>query len=299
MKKKSNRIIFFGSGPVAARSLSALVGNFDIEAVITKPATKSMMGEALKEASSTLYVVNNKLELDDLIARQKFSSQAGVIVDFGIIVSHRVIDSFPLGIINSHFSLLPEWRGADPITFAILSGQPKTGVSLMLIDEELDEGPLLAQKEATIQSKVTTPELTDMLIDLSNKMLADYLPRYLAGELKPYPQDPDKLVSYSRKLTKKDGEIDWQEPADRIEREVRAYVDWPKSHTTISGIKLIITEVEIVNGSGKAGKYRLAKSDLIVFCGKGALRLKRVQPVGKKEMSIQAFLAGYKNRLEP
>lgn len=298
MKKRSSKIVFFGSGPVAARSLAALADDFDIEAAITKPSTKSMISEALGKASSKIYTVSNKAELDELITRQNLVSRAGVIVDFGIIVSRQVIDSFPLGIVNSHFSLLPQWRGADPISSAILSGQPETGVSLMLIDEKLDEGPLLAQKRLTIQSKVTTPELTDHLIELSNQMLAEYLPNYLAASVKPLPQDMSTPVSYSRKLTKEDGEIDWQKPADQIEREVRAYIDWPKSYTTLSGIELIILEAEVSNESGEPGKYRLTKSDLVVFCGRDALRLRRIQPAGKKEMPIQSFLAGYKDRLK-
>src|SRR5688572_20047531 len=125
------KIVFFGSGPVAAESLRLLGQSFEIEAIVTKPSTTREMGAAA--GSARLLTVENRHELDVLISEHPFESEVGVLIDFGIIVSQKVIDYFPKGIINSHFSLLPEWRGADPITFSILSGQKKTGVSLMLL----------------------------------------------------------------------------------------------------------------------------------------------------------------------
>lgn len=297
MKNKSEKIVFFGSGPVAARSLESLVGSFEIEAVVTKPATLEMMQHATQGKAGSWHALSTRAELDDLLSRRFFISRLGVIVDFGIIVSRHVIEAFPLGIVNSHFSLLPEWRGADPITFAVLSGQKKTGVSLMLVDEKLDEGPLLAQKEVTIQSKVTTPELTSQLISVSNAMLAKYLPKYLAGELTPYPQDLSKPVTYSRKLTKADGLIDWHKPAEQIEREIRAYCEWPKSFTRLGAAEVIIKRAEVVRLAGPVGEPKIDKASLIVYCGQDALRLTRLQPIGKKEMDAAAFITGYKRRL--
>src|SRR5262249_45964550 len=155
---------------------------------------------------------------------------------FGIIVSQKTIDYFPLGIINSHFSLLPQWRGADPITFSILSGQKQTGVSLMLLVAAMDEGPLLSQGVYDIEPDETTPSLTDSLIKLSHALLVDALPRYAAGDITARSQEVVAQMmgiptepSYSRKLTKEDGIIDWKKPAEQIEREIRAFADWPKS----------------------------------------------------------------------
>ncbi|MGI0135251.1 MAG: formyltransferase family protein, partial [Candidatus Micrarchaeaceae archaeon] len=136
-------VVFLGSGPVAAESLHLLSEAFTIEAIVTKPTTTAMMQAACP--TSPLYTVEKRRDLDELVANKKFTSACGILIDFGIIVSNKTISSFPKGIINSHFSLLPEWRGADPITFAILSGQKTTGVSIMLLSEGMDEGPLLAQ----------------------------------------------------------------------------------------------------------------------------------------------------------
>lgn len=301
--KKSKKIVFFGSGPVAARSLSALANDFEVEAVMTKPATVELMSQVLPKGYSALYSVKTKSELDSLIASMGFKAPVGVVVDFGIIISRQTIDSFPLGIVNSHFSLLPEWRGADPISFAVLSGQEKTGVSLMLIDEKLDEGPLLYQEKVTIQSKVTTPNLTDQLIGLSNRLLVEKLPDYINGNLKPYSQDLSKPITYSRKLTKSDGKIDWQKSAKQIEREIRAFVEWPKSRTTLGGIEVIITKAHSVPsqplGTQPGDIDIVPEANIImVTTGNGSLCIDQLKPASKKEMSSQAFLAGYKNRLK-
>src|SRR5690348_2592609 len=124
-------IVFFGSGPVALKSLKLLSKYVRIEAIITKPATKNTMEAAFPAVP--VFAVERRAELNELCQKQDFSSELGILIDFGVIVDQQAIDSFPLGIINSHFSLLPELRGVDPITFAILSGQKETGVSLMMV----------------------------------------------------------------------------------------------------------------------------------------------------------------------
>ena len=181
MTKTSNKIVFFGSGPVAAKSLALLLANFEVEAVVTKPTTKFEMQKVAKDVQ--VYTVSNKSELDTLVRSQKFESRLGVLIDFGIIVSSSVISSFPLGIVNSHFSILPEWRGADPINFAILSGQQETGVSLMLLVEAMDEGPLLIYSTYKLPPDITSIELTQNLIHISNDMLRHTIPEYQAGRI--------------------------------------------------------------------------------------------------------------------
>src|SRR3989338_4374228 len=241
-------VVFFGSGPVAAASLQFLKNHFDFEAVVTKPATLPEMTSI--NASKRIFSVSNASELNKLIDSKRFKSPVGIIVDFGVIVDKQTIDLFKLGIVNSHFSLLPQWRGADPITFAVLGGQSKTGVSLMLIAPELDTGKLIAQKTLPILPDATTPSLTKELVALSNSMLVEYLPRYISGKVKPRAQPHENRATYSRKLTKADGIIDWEKPAKQLEHEVRAYTSWPKSLTTLAGKEVILlkTHVEPRNG---------------------------------------------------
>jgi methionyl-tRNA formyltransferase len=298
MKKISEPILFFGSGPVAAESLRFLSRTFVVEAVITKPAPPHHRGDVpvatlAKEIGIKTYFVRNKVELSNLFRTDVGSARLGVLVDFGIIVPQLVIDHFRLGIVNSHFSLLPQWRGADPITFAVLSGQQETGVSLMLLVEAMDEGPLLAQSPCELPSTITTPELTEQLIELSNFTLGTVLPLYIEGKAAPIAQDDSIAATYSRKLTKEDGIINWQKPAIQIERDIRAFIDWPKSHTNINKHTITITQAHVQDVTGPPGKVSVVNKALLVYCGKQALIIDRLKPAGKKEMTSQAFLAGY------
>ena len=308
MAAKTPSLVFFGSGPLALKSLRYLRDHFAIEAVITKPQPEHHHGEVpvldyCITEKLTYYTPARKTELSELFATTRFNSPLGIVIDYGIIIARDVIDSFPLGIVNSHFSLLPEWRGADPITFAILSGQRRTGVSLMLINDKMDEGPLLAQAELPLSPTITTPELTDALLELSDAMLTEIIPGYAAGAITPVPQSAtiadSPEPSYSRKLTKADSTLDWQKPAGQLEREIRAFQEWPKSKAMLAGKELVITRAHVVDRKGSPGTLIVeAKKSLIVCCGQNALALDYVKPAGKSEMPIAAFLAGYGHLLK-
>lgn len=297
-------VVFMGSGPVAARSLALLSEYAEIEAVITKPRAAHHKGsvpvlEFAEKNQLVLHTVTSRQELESLVEQHIFNSQLGVLIDFGIIVSAETINSFELGIINSHFSLLPQWRGADPITFAILSGQVTTGVSLMLLVQKMDEGPLLGQATYDIPETATTPELTDDLIELSNALLQELVPRYLRGELIASPQElitqaSSKEPTYSRKLTKADGKIDWSKSAVQLEREIRAFAAWPSSQTELHGRRLIITRAHVVDESGQPGDISKDSQVLVVYCGQQALSIDQLKPAGRNEMPATAFLAGLK-----
>jgi methionyl-tRNA formyltransferase len=303
MNKMSKTIIFFGSGPVAAESLRLLANDFQIEAVVTKPKPAHHKGafpvlEVAEQLALPIQTVSNKQELSELITTTPFRSSLAVLVDFGIIVGQDVIDSFPQGIVNSHFSLLPQWRGADPITFSILSGQEVTGVSLMLLVARMDEGPLLAQAPLHLATGITTPVLTHDLIEISHAMLKEVLPRYQSGEIIPIPQDPSMPITYSRKLTKDDGLLDWSKPANQLEREVRAFIGWPQSRTTLAGKEVIITKAHTIDApSGEPGNVTIDGKTILVSCGANSLAIDMLKPAGKPEMTSEAFLAGHKHLL--
>ena len=289
-------VVFFGSGPVAARSLELLLAHQEVEAIVTKPTTFQEMTDIA--GSIPVYTVANRRELDELMSNETFKSTLGILIDFGIIVSKKVIDTFKLGIINSHFSVLPQWRGADPISFAILSGQPTTGVSLMLLDEGMDTGKILVTRSIPIFPDDTTPSLTAKLIDLSDSLLAEYVPHYVNGDQPPRSQSHPDRATYSRKLTKEDGIIDWSKPAAVIEREIRAFIEWPKSRTTLGNKDVIITKAHAVLGQpsdGEPGDINIADGgkELGIVTGSGTLWIDELKPAGKKEMPTQAFLAGY------
>lgn len=301
MKKTSKPIVFFGSGPVAAESLRLLAEDFVIEAVVTKPRAPHHKGavpviELAEKLSLPILTVENKKELDTLISSEPFQADLGILIDFGIIVSQKVIDYFPLGIINSHFSLLPEWRGADPITFSILSGQPNTGVSLMLLTAGMDEGPLIAYGGYDMPADITTPELTSYLIDLSHALLVEMVPKHMEQHFQGIDQRvTSRDESYSRKLTKQDGILEWSKPAAQLEREIRAFIEWPKSKGQLGSIEAIITKAHVAKDTGTAGKTTIIDKLPAVYCGQGALVIDAIKPAGKKEMTGESFLAGYKN----
>lgn len=295
--------VFFGSGPVAAASLEKLLMHTLVEAVITKPRPIHHRGavpvlELAQIHNLPVFTVASRSELDTLVETHSFASTYAVLIDFGIIVSQQAINAFPLGIINSHFSLLPHLRGADPITWAIVNGDDKTGVSLMCVDVGLDTGKLLTSKTLRLDCTETTPILTDKLIDLSDQLLQEYLPLYLSGELKPHNQPHPDRATYSRKLTKGDGHIDWNEPAAVIERKIRGFIDWPGSRAQFGELDVVITSAHVVEmGQAIPGKLMVEKKRLLVGTGENWLEILSLKPAGKKEMPIQAFLAGYRHKL--
>ncbi len=312
------RIVFFGTGPVSLQCLEGIYDAFEIEAVITKPDRRKPNGQLhehpvrqwAESFSIPVYQVADAASLERLFAGetgQNLTSQAGLVVDFGVIIPPVVIRHFPLGIINSHFSLLPKLRGADPITFAILEGLKKTGVSLMSIVAKLDEGPLIAQQSYAVPPETTTPALTRELGDLSNVLLREQLPKYLAGGITLQPQDPKLHPSYTRKLTKQDGVIDWKRPATELERQVRAFLGWPGSRCQLFGREVTLTAVRVASRSELApalpsdistaelqagAPVRSWPDRLFVIAGQDALEILSLKPAGKREMSAADFLRG-------
>lgn len=285
------KIVFFGSGPVASDTLKALRSHFDIEAIITKPRPAGHRGGVPVLAFSEAHAIpcftpTTKKELSDLFNTATFSSKVGLVVDYGIIISRSVIDFFPLGIVNSHFSLLPYWRGADPITFSILGNKPETaGVSLMLINERLDEGQLIAQKPFNLPRDTTTPQLTEALVKLSNKLLIEILPKYLAGAIKPYPQ-PAHTPTFSRKLTKEDGVLDPTKNAARLALEVRAFAGWPKSKLALFGHTVVVKKARVTRSQSDGA--------LVIPCANNTfLEILELTAPSGKTMNGADFLRGY------
>jgi methionyl-tRNA formyltransferase len=309
MSKTSKTVVFFGSGPVAAASLALLHQHTAIEAVITKPQPSHHRDpfpvlETAKQLGLTVLTASNKAELSALLATKPVLSQLAVLIDYGIIVGQDVIDYFQLGIINSHFSILPELRGPDPISHAILSGQTSTGVSLMLLVAVMDEGPLIAYRELPLNGHETTTSLTASLIDVSDTLLRQSLPNY-RNQPQSFPQSiTGRQVSYTRNLTKTDGIIDWQKSAVQVEREIRAFIEWPKSRTSLNGIDVIITKARVLPGANGStttpGNVTIMpeSKQLVIGCGDGGmLVIEQLKPAGKADMTAAAFITGYGNRL--
>jgi methionyl-tRNA formyltransferase len=304
MANNKPSVTFFGSGPVAAKSLELLTAYCDIEAVITKPQPPHHKEpfpvlQVADKLGAKIFTPVGKNELSELFKTRPVTSKLGIVIDYGFIINQDVIDYFPLGIINSHFSILPDLRGADPITFAILSGQEMTGVSLMAITAGMDEGPLLGYGEQPLDGTETTPVLTQKLILLSDALLQRELPRYIS-EPKTATQDiTGRKVSYSRKLTKDDGILDLHKPAEQLEREVRAFIEWPKSRIMLVDTEIIVTKAHVLPLNDlKIGTIWLEHKQFGFQTSNGVLVIDALKPAGKPEMTAEAFLAGYRHLLK-
>lgn len=300
----SDSVVFFGSGPVAAAALIKLAKHTPIEAVVTKPqpAHHKTVFPVLQACSElgigNVVTVSNKRELSEHVAERPFDSRVGVVIDFGIIISQDVIASFERGIVNSHFSLLPAWRGADPITYSVLHGDTETGVTLMLIVPALDEGPIIVQQPLALSPDITTPVLTEQLIELSDALLSGSLASYCNGDIEPVPQ-PTTGVSYSEKLSKADGVIDCNKSAEQLERQVRAFLEWPKSRTTLAGRDIVVTRAHIKTDAtpGAPGSLWLQGNEIGIHTAAGVLVIDALIPAGKKEMTGADFIRGYQPKL--
>jgi methionyl-tRNA formyltransferase len=218
-----------------------------------------------------------------------------IVVAYGQILSKSLLTIPKHGAVNVHGSLLPKYRGAAPIAWAILKGEKETGVTTMMMDEGMDTGDLLLQSKVPIREEETTETLHDRLASLGAQMLTETLKRMKTGEIQPIPQDHSK-ASYAPMLKKENGSIDWTKEAEAIDRQVRAFHPWPGAYTGWQGRLLKIYRGEVRKGkkTGKAGTVLWVGADFIeVETGRDSYRINEVQPEGKRRMSVREFLSGH------
>jgi methionyl-tRNA formyltransferase len=216
---------------------------------------------------------------------------------YGQILPKAILDLPRFGCLNVHTSVLPMYRGAAPIQWALLNGDTETGVTIMKMDEQMDTGAILAIEKIPIRSEDNAQTLHDRLAELGAALLLKTIPDYVAGKLQPRPQ-PAEGISYAPKIKKSDGQIDWQQPAQAIANRVRAMIPWPGAFTRLSNPSasalLKIWEAEVVARSGSAGEILQAdKNGLVISCGTDALHISLLQAEGGRRMSAQEFLAGH------
>jgi len=228
-----------------------------------------------------------------------------ILTAYGQIIPQEILDIPKYKALNIHPSLLPRYRGASPIQSVILNGEKETGVCLMIMDAGMDHGPIIANSKFEIRnSKITYNELADQLADLGAELLVKTLPDYIEGKIKAQPQDHEK-ATFCRLIKKEDGKIDWNKSAEEIERQIRAFAEWPTAYTGIENqesriMNLKILEADFENPSTKLGTSKkigevffTEQKELAVQTGNGILILKQVQPEGKKSMSSRDFLNGH------
>ena len=304
MEKKKLKVVFMGTPDFAVPSLKALVeSGFQVPLVITQPDKPAGRGKKLKPPP--VKTVAQKLGIEVLQPKRikenaelkeklrAIKPDLIVVAAYGKILPEWLLNLPKFGVVNVHASLLPEYRGASPIQAALLDGKEETGVTIMKVIPELDAGPIIAQEKVKIEPEDNAQTLHDKLSELGAKLLVETLPRYVKGELKPVEQD-DSKATYCKQITKEMGKIDWKESAHKIFNAVRAFTPWPSAYTFYKGKRVKITSAEPVEGSGKPGEVIKADRELVVACGKGALKIKRLRPEGKKEISGEEFIRGYR-----
>jgi methionyl-tRNA formyltransferase len=305
------RIVFMGTPDFAVPVLRALhkaapAHHWQIVATATQPDRPAGRGKQL--AASPVKVAALELGLPvvqpatlrkppdgphAVEALRALAPDLLVVAAYGLILPRSVLELPTFGCINVHASLLPQYRGASPITAAILDGLLETGISIMLMDEGMDTGPVLAQARLPITPDDTTASLSKRLSELGASLLLETLPRWLAGEVAPIAQtELPGEPSAVRLLKKEAGRIDWSLPAARIERMTRAYTPWPGAYTTWRSEPFRIHSANALPGRGEPGKVVRVAEGVAVGAGDGLLLLKTVQPAGKRPLPIQEFLNG-------
>jgi methionyl-tRNA formyltransferase len=297
-------IIFFGNERLAtgvsteAPTLQKLIDkHYNIAAVVlnNEPTTsrKQRKLEVAELAKQQGIPVLMPAKLKDILPELKsYNAVAGVLVAYGKIVPESVIEIFPVGIVNIHPSLLPLHRGPTPLESVILDGSSKTGVSLMQLSKEMDAGKVYAYSEVELGGTESKQQLADELIEIGSEMLVATLPRIISGEIMGVPQD-DSSATYDKLISKEDGILEWHKSAERLEREIRAYLGWPQSRTILGNRAVIITAAHAEAGEGTPGELWRSGKNLGVYTAKGVLMIDKLKPAGKGEMTAQAFLAGY------
>lgn len=301
------RVIFLGTPAFAVPSLQALVSSgHDVAAVFTQPDRPKGRGNELaqspvKEAAHLLGIPIHQPERirrpENVEMLRGLSAELMVVVGYGQIIPQSIIDLPPHGILNVHASLLPRYRGAAPIQWAIANGEQITGVTIMQIDAGLDTGDMILAEETTIGPDETAPELSHRL----SQMGAALLIKAISGGYGRQKQN-DAEATYAPVLKKDDGHIDWRLTATAIYNRLRGFTPWPGAFTSFEGKQLSILAAKPRTGnaatecvSAQAGRLVREGKNLFACCGHStALELLEVQLAGKKRMTAEAFLNGYK-----
>lgn len=301
------RVLFMGTPDYAVPSLEALSERYEVVLIVTQPDRKQGRGRKLQAPPTKLAAQRLGLPVwqpTTLRTRAAFdrlrnaSADVYVTAAIGFILPPEVLALPTRGCLNLHASLLPRWRGAAPVSAAILHGDTETGVTLMQTDAGLDTGPIVAQVHCAIQDDDTTETLTGRLAVLGARMLIETLPDWIAGKIAPRPQ-PTEGVTLSSRLTKQDARIDWQQPALHIERMVRAYTPWPGAFTTYRGQPLKVLQAQALpdwRGDEPLGTViSLSSETVAVATGQGALILCEIQLAGKRAQEPAVFCCGYQD----
>ena len=298
------RVVFMGSPDFAVPVLRGLAANYSMVGVVTQPDRPSGRGRQLtpppvKSAAEELglgLIQPEKLRQPGVFEQLcDWSPDVIIVAAFGQILRQNVLDLPKYGCVNVHASLLPRWRGAAPIQAAILHGDPESGVTIMKMDAGIDTGATLSRRAIPIEKDDTALSLAGKLAGLGAALLLDTLPGYMAGELIPVAQD-ETGATYAGMIKKEMGLLDFEKPAQLLERQIRAFIPWPGSWFVLDGqpCKVLGAEAARAGRAAIPGSRQVAAGFPALICAdETALILKEIQPAGKRAMPGDVFLRGY------
>lgn len=302
------RIVYMGTPDFAVAALEAIIAaGHQVVAVVTQPDKEKGRGKAISMSPVKECALKNNIEVfqpvklrnnpEAVEQLRSYNADMFVVAAFGQILTEEVLNMPKYGCINIHASLLPAYRGAAPIQWAILDGLKETGVTIMQMDKGIDTGDILMQETLAIESTDTGESLFDKLSILGAKAIVRAIPLIEEGSLVPQKQD-DSLSNYAKMLNKEMGKINWEDDAVKIERYVRGLNSWPSAFSFINGKQLKIWKSEVADevtpGNDLTGTIvAVDKKSFSVACGTGVLRILEVQLEGKKRMDVDAFARGY------
>lgn len=301
------KVVFMGTPDFAAETLKALLAaGHEVAAVVTQPDKPKGRGKELamspvKELAVTkgLRVLQPVKARDEAFVEQikEIAPQVIVVVAFGQILPEVILELPKYGCINVHASLLPKYRGASPIQWAVIDGEQESGVTTMLMDKGVDTGDMLLQRKMTLAPKETGGSLFDRLSILGAELLVETLKGLEEGTIERTPQNHDE-ATHTKKIEKSLGKLDFCKPAKELECLIRGLNPWPSAYTQFHGKMLKIWDADVVCGG--FAEYEpgqvvsVDKTCFIVKCGEDALAVKELQLEGKKRMDTSAFLLGFK-----
>ena len=296
------KIIFMGTPDFAAASLEALIASrHEIQAVVTQPdkpkgrkgeLTPSPVKVIAKREGIKVYQPLKVRDEEFVKTLRAYNPDVMVVVAFGQIIPLSILKMPKYGCVNIHGSLLPKYRGAAPIQWAVLDGEKETGITTILMDEGIDTGDILLKKTIKIDAEETSGSLFDKLMALGAKTILETLDELEKGNLTPTKQG-ESPTAYAKMLNKAMGLIDFTRSAKELDCFVRGMNPWPSAYTLLAGKTLKLWKVRAVGGGGKAGSViDIDKESFTIACGEGAIEVLEVQLEGKKRMSAGDFLKG-------
>lgn len=303
------KIVFFGSGNFAVPSLEVLLGaGYDISCVITQPDKSKGRGLTLAATPVKAFALEHKLKIrqpaginnkEEIKFLKGLNADLLVVIAYGQILSGRILDIPRIMPINLHASLLPKYRGAAPINWALIKGETQTGVSIIKIIRKMDAGPLMMQKSCNIEEGDTANSLRDKLSRLGAELLLDAARAIANNDYNLTPQKEEQ-ATLAPKLQKQDGLIDWNKPALEISNLIRGCLDWPGAVTYYKGKLLKIYKARVSSQARKLASSNvgevvdISKEAITVATGKDSLIIEELQIEGKRKMRVGEFVAGHK-----